>query len=169
MPRAPIDRDLTLEIDELLRAPPPVAPARSQAAAAIGVGVDRHLPLAVVAERGRLQHRRAADLANAVGRSSSLVTAANGATGRPRAARNVFSRIRCCAMASAPPLGRTRRQRLGRGGRGGRTRSRTRTSRRRRARANSRTRSRSSYDASTSTSAICPVGVSCSGASVWTR
>ena len=38
-----------------------------------------------------------------------------------------------------------------------------------RAFANSLMRSTSSYDAMTSTSAICPVGVSCSGASVWTR
>ena len=35
--------------------------------------------------------------------------------------------------------------------------------------AKARTASRSSYDALISTSAICPVGVSCSGASVWTR
>ena len=77
---------------------------------ALGVfdAIDAVLALAVVAEgRGlddRRQCRRAERDGELVERDCAL---ANGVTGKPRSARNAFSRARCCVMCSAAPLGRT--------------------------------------------------------------
>ena len=79
-------------------------------------GADRHLPLAVVAEGRGLQHRRPADASRApreIGfRSERPRTAPPAGRGR---ARNVFSRMRCCAISSARPFGPDDRVLLGRG------------------------------------------------------
>ena len=40
-------------------------------------------------------------------RSASVRTGANGVTGSPCSARNVFSRMRCCAIVERAPVGRT--------------------------------------------------------------
>ena len=86
----------------------------------------------------------------------------------PCRARNVFSRIRCCAIASACPFGLTIACASAAAAAAAGTFSNSKVTTATRL-ANSRTASMSSYGALISTSAICPVGVSSSGASVCTR
>ena len=86
---------------------PPIA---CQAAAASSGDVDLHLPLAVVAQAGRLEHRRDCPARRgAASSSASERTGANGATGKPAPARNVFSRRRCWVVWSTAPAGPHRR------------------------------------------------------------
>ena len=163
-------RDLALEIDE--RFEDRLAGGRAPSHAARGVvrRRDRHLALAVVAERRRLQHRRAADRRDAPCEIRRRCGPARTASPAGRGRRETSSRAcRCCAIVQRAAVRPDDRVLLRPRPRPPPARSRTRTSRRRRRCAKARTASRSSYGALISTSAICPVGVSCSGASVWTR
>ena len=123
------DRHFAFEIDERFENRfwrPSVSQALSGSSSR-----DRDLALAVVAERRRLEHGRPADLRTASARSTSLRTLQTvSPAGRVR--RNVFSRIRCCAISSARPFGPHDRVRFGRRRRPPPTRSQTQTSRRRR-------------------------------------
>ena len=107
-PRAPIDRDLALEIDERFEhrlLPAERCPTRARGSS---LGADR-APAPCRRSRTRPSSARpdGRSRRSAGRRSASVATAANGVTGSPRSARNVFSRIRCCAISSARPLGRT--------------------------------------------------------------
>ena len=104
-------------------APPPAAPRPK--APSLGRRADLRLPLAVVAEGRRLQHRRRSSGAQ---RRADLAvrTARNGRDGNP-ARRKVFSRRRCWSLQhAARPAGRARTPPRPR--RWPRARSRTRTS-----------------------------------------
>ena len=91
----------------------------------------RDLALAVVAEARALDDARAAAPSSTGAASARLRSTANGATAKPLPARNVFSLMRSCAMATLAAAGR-HAQRRGRGIRARRPeRSRTRSSRRR--------------------------------------
>src|SRR5215831_3654772 len=70
-------RNLTLEIDERLEHGFLAAQALPRGER-VGAGVDRHLSLAVVSERGRLQHRRPTD---AIERRREIRFTANGGEG----------------------------------------------------------------------------------------
>ena len=129
-----------------------------------------HLPLAVVAERGRLQHGGTADAADAPRRDRPRCgRGANGVTGRPwsREKRLLAEAVLRDVERAAVRAGRSPALRGGRGrGRDVLELERDHVHAAgeladpRRGRRTTRT---------ISTSAIWPVGVSCSGASVWTR
>ena len=69
---------------------------------------QHRLPLAVVAEPARLQHRREADRVDGDRQLGEVSTAANGGSRHARAAsKSVFSASRSCATSSAAGGGRT--------------------------------------------------------------
>ena len=148
------------------------ASRRPRLASALGSSsrLDDRLALAVVAERGRLQHGRAPESS---ARRRQISVAPDWRKRRHRQARapcrNVFSRMRCCAISSARPLRPDDRLLLGGAAAARATRSRTRTSRRRRrARTRGSDRGRRTTPGPRRRRSV-RSGVSCSGASVWTR
>ena len=93
-------RDLAVEIDERLEDRLLASERRPRPRAHRPACAIAHLPLAVVAERRGLQHRRTADRAATAAADRPRCAPARTARRAARAsARNVFSRRRCCAIA----------------------------------------------------------------------
>ena len=98
-------RDFALEADEAFEDRRRAAEGGEGRSEIVALAQQR-LPLAVIAEAPRLQHRRPAEARQGARESAASSTAAKGAMARPSRARKVFSASRSWVTASARTPGR---------------------------------------------------------------